>query len=493
MKESPAYLAFDLGAESGRAVLGRLKEDRVELQELHRFPNGPVRVGDSLHWDILRLWEEMKKGLGLAVQAAGDPLISLGVDAWGVDFGLLDRNDTLLGNPYHYRDQRTEGILARVSSHISQAELYRKTGNQNMAINSLFQLYSMVLAESPQLEVAQTFLTIPDLFNFWFSGEKACEYSISTTTECYCPNSGEWAWGILEKLSIPKHLFGKILPSGTCLGKIRPSILNGAGLTIPNVIAVASHDTQSAIAAVPAATEDYLYISSGTWSLIGVELDHPLISEKSQSYQLTNEGGYGGKTCFLKNMPGLWLLQECRREWARAGAEYSYDDLSRMAASAPSLRSFIDPTQPLFLAPGDMVVRIRSFCQRTGQPEPENPAEVVRCILESLALEYRHVLEQIKELTGFSLPVIHVIGGGSRNEVLSQFTANACGRPVTAGPAEATALGNILVQSIAAGQVDSLTDARALVRRSVETREYEPADAGLWAEAYDRYMKLRRE
>jgi sugar (pentulose or hexulose) kinase len=490
MKDPPAFLAFDLGAESGRAILGRLRKDRIELEEVHRFHNGPVCVGDSLHWDVLRLWGEMKHSLALAIGETGDALVSLGVDTWGVDFGLLDTDGHLIGNPFHYRDHRTDGILERVSKSISLAEIYRQTGIQIMAINSLYQLASMAFAGSPQLPAASTFLNIPDLFNFWFSGVKASEYSIASTTQCYSPITGQWAWDLLKRLEIPTHIFGNIVPPGTLLGKIRLSVAEEIGLENVNVVAVASHDTQSAITAIPVETEDYVYISSGTWSLIGIEVEHPVITETSQKYGLTNEGGYGGKFCLLKNITGLWLLQECRREWAREGQTYSYDDFLPLAKSAFPLRTFINPTDPSFLVPGDMTKRIQAFCSATRQPVPHTQAEVIRCILESLALEYRRVVEQVSDLSGRSFPVIHITGGGARNELLNQFTANATGRKVIAGPVEATALGNILVQSIAAGQIASHAEGRSLLRRSVETREFDPVDVSLWDQAYDRYTKL---
>jgi sugar (pentulose or hexulose) kinase len=491
VKTAPAFLAFDLGAESGRVVHGRLRHDRLELQEVHRFPNGPVRVGDSLHWDVLHLWGEMKHGLALAVREAGDSLVSLGVDTWGVDFGLLDKHDTLIGNPYHYRDRRTDGILDAVSKSIPLTEIYRQTGIHVMAINSIFQLAAMARAKSDQLAAAHTFLNMPDLFNFWFSGVKASEYSIATTTQCYDPTSGTWAGNLLERLEIPRAIFDTIVPTGTVLGRIRRDVAEETGSKSLQVVAVASHDTQSAIAAIPAETNDFLYLSSGTWSLMGIEMEQPMINDTSRIYELTNEGGYDGKICLLKNIVGLWLLQECRREWARNGQEYSYDDLTRMAVVAAPLRSFINPTDPAFLVPGDMVSRIQFACRTAGQPVPETHAEIVRCILESLALEYQRVAEQIARLTDRSLPVIHITGGGSRNELLNQFTSNATGRKVIAGPVEATAVGNILVQAITAGQVASLAEGRALLRRSVETREFEPVDHAAWQAACERYEKVR--
>jgi sugar (pentulose or hexulose) kinase len=491
MKASPAFLAFDLGAESGRVVLGRLLNGHFELQEIHRFPNGPICIGNSLHWNVLRLWGEMKHGLALAVREAGDALVSIGVDTWGVDFGLLDSDDHLIGNPFHYRDSRTNGILETISKSISPTEIFQQTGIQIMAINSLYQLFSMAMEKSIQLASARTFLNMPDLFNFWFSGVKASEYTIASTTQCYSLSTGNWAWNLLRKLGLPTNIFGTIVPPGSVLGNIRPSVANEIGMGNLNVIAVASHDTQSAIAAIPTETEKYFYVSSGTWSLVGIEVEQPIISETSRMCDLTNEGGYGGKFCLLKNIMGLWLLQEYRSEWIRHGQVYSYDDLTQLAASASPFKTFIQPTDPSFLMPGDMTVRIQAFCNATKQPAPENQAEVVRCILESLALEYRHTFEQISKLSGYSFPTIHIIGGGARNGLLNQFTANATGRRVIAGPIEATAIGNILVQSIAAGNVGSLAEARCLVRRSVETREYDPAEFPLWDHAYERYINLR--
>ena len=491
MKASPAFLAFDLGAESGRAVLGRLIRDRIELQEIHRFHNGPLQVGDSLHWDVNRLWKEMKHGLVLAASEAGDSLVSLGVDAWGVDFGLLDIDDHLTGNPFHYRDRRTDGMVEAVSKQVSRGEIYKQTGNQIMAINSLYQLASMVQVKSPQLAAAHTFLNIPDLFNFWFSGVKATEYTIATTTQCYSPLAGDWAWDLLKKLEIPTSIFGDIIPPGTVLGKIKTSPAEDVGRGDINVVAVASHDTQAAVAAIPAETDHYIYLSSGTWSLMGIEVDRPIVNDPSQAYDLTNEGGYAGKFCLLKNIMGLWLLQECRREWARNGQEYSYDDLTKLAAMAPSLSTFINPSDASFLPPGDMTIRIQAFCRATKQPIPQAPGEVIRCILESLALEYHSVVEQLSSLSGSPLPVIHIIGGGAQNTLLNQFTANATGRRVIAGPSEATALGNILVQSITAGHVASLAEGRSLVRRSITTHQFDPVDTTRWDEAYRAYIAIR--
>lgn len=494
MATPSTFLAFDLGAESGRAVLGRIQDGRFELEEVHRFPNGPVRVGDSLHWDILRLWQEMQRGLALAAKQAGGSLVSLGVDTWGVDFGLLAANDELLGNPYHYRDRRTDGMMELAFGRVPREEVYAQTGIQFMQLNSLYQLVAMAQAGSPLLEAARTFLNVPDLLNFWFSGVKASEFTISTTTQCYNPRQQGWALPLLERLGIPTGMFGPIVAPGTVLGSLRPALADDAGCGALQVIASAGHDTAAAVAAVPAGEADFIYLSSGTWSLMGVESQQPLISAESLACNLTNEGGVGGTIRLLKNIMGMWLLQECRREWALAGQSYSYDELTQMAAQAPGGRSWVYPSDPRFLHPGDahsrMAARIQGFCRESGQPAPETPGEIARCILESLALEYRRTASELAGLTGKELPVIHIIGGGSRNRLLNQFTANATGRRVVAGPVEATATGNIIVQAIATGRLGSLEEGRALSRCSAEISQYEPQDRAAWDEAYGRYLEL---
>jgi len=491
MKASPAYLAIDLGAESGRVVLGRLQHDHIDLQEVHRFANGPVKIGNSIHWDVLHIWQEINHGLALAARESDDPLTSLGVDTWGVDFGLLDMADKLIGNPYHYRDRRTEGMVDAVSKVVTAKEIYRQTGIQIMPINTLYQLASMAASNSPALAAAQSLLTMPDLFNFWFSGEKVTEYTIATTTQCFNPADRTWAWGLINKLEIPSHIFRDVVSPGICLGTIQKNVAEDIGLGKIKVVTVASHDTQSAVVGIPAEKLDYIYISSGTWSLIGIEVDKPVITELSQSYELTNEGGYNGKFCLQKNIMGLWLLQECRREWSVRGQVYSYDDLTEMAKSAAPFQSFINPVDPGFINPGDMIRRIQEFCQKTKQSVPQTQADIVRCIFESLALEYRQVVEQISSMTGRSLDVIHIIGGGARNSLLNQFTANATGREVIAGPIEATAMGNILVQAISSGQIATLDEGRDIIRRSVETHEYHPIDTAFWDNANIKYLKMR--
>jgi rhamnulokinase len=488
----PAFLAFDLGAESGRAVVGHLDDGGLRLEELHRFPNGPVRVGNSLHWDVDGLWREIKHGLALAGRACPGNLASVGVDTWGVDFGLLAADDTLLGTPYHYRDSRTDGMPEAAFEIAPRAEIYRCTGIQMMPINSLFQLLAMVKAGSADLAAARTFLNMPDLFNFWLSGRKASEFTIATTSQFYNPTTGTWAWNLLQRLGIPTRIFGEIVPPGTVLDRLRPAVAEEAGVPAVPVVAVACHDTASAVAAVPTSDPGALYISSGTWSLMGIETLQPVITEQSLAYNLTNEGGVVGTFRVLRNIMGLWLVQECRREWAGEGDAFSYEELAAMAAAAPPFAPLVVPAGSRFLPPGGMPDRIRAFCRETGQAVPESRGEIVRCALESLALEYRWVAERLDELAGRHLPAIHIIGGGSRNRLLNQLTADATGRTVHAGPVEATAIGNLLVQALALGHLSSLAEARAVVRRSFPVETFEPgADSGDWDAAYARYLELR--
>lgn len=489
MAEQLVFIAFDLGAESGRGVAGIFDGTKLQLEEVHRFPNGPVRILDSIHWDVLRIWEEIKGTLRLCAQKYGR-VTGIGVDTWGVDFGLLGRGDVLLGNPYHYRDKRTDGMLEEGFKRVPRREIFEYTGIQFMQINTLFQLLSMVVHKSPLLDIAETLLMMPDLFNFWLTGEKVSEFSIATTSQFYDPRAGDWAKALLERMGIPTHILPPLVPSGTVLGELLPSVAEDVDLQDVHVIAPACHDTGSAVAAVPAEGENWCYISSGTWALMGVELSEPIINERSLELNFTNEGGFGGSIRFLKNIMGLWLVQECRRTWARAGEEHSYSELTEMAAQAQPFKAFVEPDHISFLHPGDMPARIREFCKQTNQPIPETKGEFVRCALESLALKCRWVLERLEELLGKRLEVIHIVGGGSRNALLCQFTADAAHRPVLAGPAEATAIGNIMVQAIALGYVNSHAEAREIIRRSFEVTRYEPQQPEAWQDAYERFVKI---
>jgi rhamnulokinase len=494
MKEPIHYLAVDLGAESGRTIIGAFDGSRLELVENHRFPNGGITVPEysgrsSLRWDVLRLWCEMKDGIRSAVRKSGVKLASIGIDTWGVDYALLDRKGALLSIPFNYRDSRTDGVMEKAFQRISRKEIFELTGIQFMPINSLFQLFSMVLEDSPILGLAEKFLTIPDLLNFWLTGQTVCEFTNATTTQCYDPRRRTWAQSLLSALSIPGHIFPEVILPGTTLGPLSKMISQELG-TQATVVAPACHDTGSAVAAVPAVTEDFAWISSGTWSVMGMNLAEPLIDDQSLEYNFTNEGGIGGSYRFSKNVMGLWLVQECRRIWVNAGEELSYAELTSLAAGAPVLASIVDPDYQEFLHPGDMPARVREFCRRTNQPVPESKAEVMRCLLESIALKYRLVLERLEIMTGRQLDTIHIVGGGSKNRLLNQFTADATGRRVVAGPAEATATGNILLQALALRHIGSLEEGREVVRRSSEPIIYEPGDRTRWDEAYQRLLQV---
>ena len=489
---NPTFAAVDLGAESGRVILGTLKENRLHIQEGHRFRTGGVHLGGHFYWDFLRLWSEIKTGLSHASTQSDGKLRSIALDTWGVDFGLLDRKGDLIGNPFHYRDVRTQGMPEAVFERVSRETVYAQTGIQIMALNSLYQLFAMVQADSPALSIAKTFLNMPDLFNYFLTGVMANEFTISSTTQCYNPVSKDWAFDLLAALDIPSYIFGEIVNPGTVLGPPQHALRDELGLQDVSVIAGAGHDTASAVAAVPATSQDYIYLSSGTWSLMGVELDEPLITAETLRENITNEGGVENRTRFLKNIGGLWLMQECRRHWSGNDFALSYDQLTQMAADAAAFKSLINPDDGCFLAPADMVSEIQSFCQKTGQSIPETKGEIVRCILESLALTYRSVSDQIDTLTGTDYPTIHIIGGGSQNKLLNQMTANATQKTVVSGPVEATAIGNILIQAMAMGEFNSLAEGREIVRNSFDVEIYEPRDSDRWAEAYQRYLDIRK-
>ncbi len=482
------YIALDLGAESGRAVVGRFDGDRLRLEEAHRFPNGPVRILDSLHWDVLYLFEQIKEGLRRSAARVDGRVASIGLDTWAVDFGLLGPDDLLLGNPYHYRDSRTEGLVEEASRFLSPQELFAQTGFPPIQISSLYQLLSMVWTDSPVLKVAHRFLLMPDLFNFWLTGRKASEFTIVPNTQCYNPTKREWAWDLLGKVGIPTRLFGEIVPPGTVLGHLLSPVAADTGLNEALDVAPACHDSAAAVVAVPTREQDYIFISSGTWSVLGTEVSSPVLTPEALARYLANEGGVFGTFRFTSNIMGLWLVQECRRTWAQAREDYSYVDLMQMAARGRPFSCLVNPNDVRFLAPGDMPDRIRTFCAETDQPIPQSKADVLRCILESLALRYRRGIEDIEEMLGRRMKIIHIVGGGSRNELLCQFTADATGRPVLAGPGEATASGNLLMQALALGDLSSLEEARELIRASFNLTLCEPGPTAAWDEAYQRFL-----
>jgi rhamnulokinase len=483
------YLAIDLGAESGRAILGSLDGERLSLSEVHRFSNFPVRQPDGIHWDVLRLWNEIKAGISAGVERRGR-LHAIGIDAWGVDFALLDRDGNLLSNPFHYRDTRTDGMLDRAFSRISRQAIFEQTGIQFMQINTLYQLFSMALNRSPLFEVAHTLATIPDLFNYWLSGQTTCEFTNATTTQCYNPRTRDWAWPVLEALDIPKQIFRPVSQPGTVLGPVLAQVGEETGATGVPVVLPACHDTGSAVVAVPAEHKDFAWISSGTWSIMGTEAFQPGISEKTLQFNFTNEGGVFNTWRLSKNIMGLWLVQECKRTWTQSGENLDYDEITGMASQARPFLAVIDPDDFTFLHPGDMPARIQDFCRRTGQPVPETKGEIVRVALESIALKYRWVLECLEEITGKSLDPIHIIGGGSRNRLLNQFTADATGRSVVTGPIEATATGNVVMQAISLGHLGSLEEARQVIRKTFPPEIYSPTTRSGWDEMYHRLGKL---
>jgi rhamnulokinase len=487
---SRALLAADLGAQSGRVVLGRFDGDRLSVSEVHRFPNVPVEVRGTLHWDVLRLYDGVLEGLQAGAREAGGPVASVGVDTWGVDFALLDGRGRLLQNPVHHRDGRSERGMASVLARVPARELYECTGIQLMPINTVFQLGALVADADPALEAAETLLLLPDLVHHWLGGPVACERTNATTTACFDPRADGWSAELLERLGIPARLFPNVVAPGTDLGPVRDDVAERTGLRGGRVVAPATHDTASAVAAVPFRQLGAAYVSAGTWSLVGVELHEPLIGDRTFEANLTNEGGVDGTVRLLRNVAGLWLLNESRRAWALGGDEYGFDELVRLADEAPAGGALIDPNDPSFAAPGDMPRRIGEYCERTGQRPPVEPGEFVRCILESLALKHREVLELLEHATGSAPAEIHVVGGGARNPLLCRWTAAATGRLVLAGPEEATAIGNLVVQAIALGELASLEQARELVRRSFPPVEYEPSDREAWDEAYSRFRLL---
>jgi rhamnulokinase len=490
MPETAGFLTFDLGAESGRALLGRLANGTLELETLHRFANEPVREGSSLFWNSGNLFAEMRKGLKVCADKQGPRLDGIGVDTWGVDYGLLDERDQLVGEPFHYRDHRTDGVPEKAYLTVSPDELYARTGTQFMQINTVFQLVAEKLAGG-RLDRARTLLFMPDLFHFWLTGRQANERTIASTSQFYDPNTGEIAVDMLERLGVRTDLFPGIVEPGTHLGPLKAEIAREAGLDSVPVIAPATHDTASAVAAVPAdGSRTWAYISCGTWSLVGIESPSPIITGATREFNLTNEQGVNGTTRLLKNVMGLWLLQQARRSWEQHGSYFRYDQLADMAAREIPFRAFVDPDHPSFLNPTDMVASIEEFCRETGQRAPHGVGPIVRVIVESLAMKYRWVIERLEDVTGKRIETIHMIGGGTQNRRLCQATADATNRRVLAGPIEATAAGNVIVQAMSTGHIGSLPEGRALIGRSFPLEEYRPHRPEKWDAAYTKFAAL---
>lgn len=487
------YLAIDLGAESGRVIAGLFDGEQIRLEEMHRFPNGPITVAGTRRWDLIGLWKEIQIGLHQAALKFGKRVVSVGVDTWGVDYVLLSQKDEMLGQPYNYRDPRTDGILEHACSRVPRQEIFNSTGLQFMPINSLYQLIAMQLKDSELLSIAEHFLMIPDFFHWLLCGSKVVEFTNATTTQFFDPKRRDWASDLLRKFDVPTKMLPTVVNPGTNLGKLRNEIAKSTGLERIDVVTPPTHDTAAAVAAVPTestGTAKWAYISSGTWSLIGVEVQQAILNEEALKQNVTNEGGVDGTYRLLKNVMGLWLVQGCRQSFERAGNDFDYTQLTYLARKAQPFRSLIHPNDPAFLSPTDMVESIREWCRKHYESVPEDEGQIIRCALESLAMKYRDVLEGIEKLTGETIDVIHIVGGGCKNAVLNQFTANACGKTVVAGPVEATALGNVLIQARAAGEIGSLAEIRKIVKASSELETFEPQQQNEWNKAYNRYRNL---
>jgi len=483
-------LAIDLGASSGRGIVGRFDGEKLTLEENHRFSNDPVITAGSFNWDTLRIFHEIKNSIRKCALSDDKDIASIAIDTWGVDYGFLDKNGKLLGNPYHYRDKRTEDILDYAFSIVPKDEIYNITGIQTMNFNTLFQLAAEMRDNPERVALAETMLFTPDLLNYFLTGVKRTEYTIASTGSLLDASKRDWAWDLIKKFGIPEKIFTDIVMPCTEVGPLLPQVLEEVGNISAKVVSVGAHDTASAVLAVPAKGEDFVYISSGTWSLMGSEIPEPAINELSRTYDFTNEGGVARKIRFLKNIMGLWLEQESRRQWIREGKNVSYDELSNMAMASKPLQSIINPDDPLFAPPGNMPLRIAEYCKKTGQHVPENMGEIIRCIFDSLALKYRWTVDCIDEIKGTRTSFINIVGGGCKEAPLCQLAADSCNRPVYAGPVEATAAGNIFAQAIAAGEIKDIAEARHVARNSFEIKMYEPHHNDLWDEAYARFCEL---
>jgi rhamnulokinase len=488
------YIGIDLGAESGRVMLGSLADGRLALEEIHRFPNTPLRTDGAWHWDVPALWAGIKEGLRQVARRAV-PIASVSVDSWGLDCALLDARGEVMPPVFHYRDPRTERGVPTLFAKVPWEQVFAETGIQFIPINHLYHL----AAETPErLARAAQIVPIGDLFNCFLSGVASAEVSLASTTQLYNPRTRTWSGPLLGALGLQPEQFPPLVEPGTKLGRLKPAVAGETGLSVGvEVIATCTHDTGAAVAGVPVQGSEFkeprptwAYLSSGTWSLLGLELPEPILIDRCRELNFTNEIGFGNSVRLLKNIVGLWLVQECRRDWAHAGRDFDYATLTRLADEAEPFRSLINPADPRFIQPDAMPERIAGYCRATGQPVPETPGQFIRCALESLALEYRRVLRQAEELAGTKAGRLHIVGGGSKNSLLNQFAADACGVPVLAGPAEATAIGNILVQAIASGHLPSLAAGREVVGRSFETSRVEPRDAARWHRAWQRFERL---
>ncbi len=484
------FLAFDLGASSGRAILGTLKDGKLELTEIHRFINQMQLINGHYFWNIFSLFNELKTGLKKCVKEFGIQPESIGIDTWGVDFVHLNREGLILSLPFAYRDSRTNNSMEDLFRIVPQDEVYAQTGIQFMQFNSLFQLFSMIKEQSSLLEITDSILFMPDALNYLFSGVKKSEFSIVSTSQMIVPGTCEWNLELIEKVGIQGKILQEIILPGTVLGNIQDEVAKETGSTRIPVIAVAGHDTASAIASVPSILNNFAYISSGTWSLMGIESKRPIVSEQTHRLNFTNEGGVDGTTRFLKNIMGMWLIQEVQRIWEERGTRYTWPEMVELARESQPFKFLINPDDPMFLNPRDMVQAVRDFCYQTAQGTPQNHGETIRCIYDSLALKYRYTLEQIREVSSQPIEVIHIIGGGANNHFLNQLTADATRLPVVAGPTEATAIGNIMIQAKALGCIGSLQEIRKIVANSFDLVHFTPSGELDWNEAYTRYLEI---
>ncbi len=491
MGKSYKFLAFDFGASSGRAMLATFDGEKITLEEKHRFSNDPVTVNGGMYWDVLRLFHEIKQGILKCANSGDRDIDAIGIDTWGVDYGLLDKNGKLLGNPHHYRDTRTDGMYDEAFKVLPKEEIFKNTGIAFNWFNTLYQLLSSKLSDDTELACAKKLLFMPDLFNYFLTGEMRCEYTIASTSQMFDSEKFDWSYDMLEKFGIPTDIFAPMVYPGEKVGVLKAELAEELGVDQIPVVAVASHDTGSAVASVPVIDdEDFIYISSGTWSLMGVELNKPMVTEDALKHNFTNEGGVNKTIRFLKNIMGLWLIQESRRQWDREGTLLSFDELEKQAREAAPFESLIDPDYHEFQTPGNMPKRIRKYCEMTGQKVPETKGEIIRCIAQSLAFKYREVVEGMEEVTGKPYNVINIVGGGIKDKMICQFTANATKRKVSAGPVEATSIGNVVVQGMALGAIADLCEARKVVKNSFPIDVYEPENSDAWDAAYETWKEI---
>ncbi|MFN4227386.1 MAG: rhamnulokinase [Candidatus Ratteibacteria bacterium] len=492
------YLAIDLGAESGRGIIGNFDGNKLTIEEIYRFPTYNTIIFNHRFWNLLSLFEEVKKIISIAKNYG--EIAGIGITTWGVDCGFIGNNNLILSNPFHYRDERTNGIMEEVFQLVPRERIFKETGIQFMPLNTLFQLYATKKEFPYLIDNCKTLLFMPDLFNFLLTGEKFCEYTITTTSQMY--NSlatgqnkaprGNWCFGILEQLGIKTDFLTQVISPGTLISNITKNLQEEIGVGQIPVFAVCCHDTASAVVGTPGKDEErWAYLSSGTWSLLGVEITDPIINDKVLEYNFTNEGGFGGSIRFLKNIMGLWILQECKKEWDKAGKIYKYEELVEISKNATSFYAFIDVNSADFLYPGNMVEKIKEYCKKTGQRIPEDIPQITRVILESLAMEYRYVLEKLEEIIGYPIETLHIVGGGSKNSLLSQFASSATKKIVITGPSEATSIGNILIQILAKRELKDITQIREVIRNSFPLIVYRPENSELWDENYEKYLKLK--